>query len=73
MKRPQPMNAGAAFVQLLDEYTQVTGKEADHKVTMICKVSAERAMTQDWEWQKMTTQPGPPNLTGNNPIIPFSP
>jgi hypothetical protein len=52
MNRPKPINAAAALVQLLDEYNQVTGKEVDEKVAMICGISAERAMRQDWEWQK---------------------
>jgi hypothetical protein len=42
----------AALVQLLDEYHRVSGKDADDKVVMICKISAARAMRQDWEWHK---------------------
>lgn len=50
MNRPKPINEVAAEQQLREEYERVTGKAPDKMVGMICKISAERAMRQDWEW-----------------------
>jgi hypothetical protein len=52
MNRPKPINPTVALNQLLDEYERVSGKKPDKKVAMICEVSSERAMTQEWEWVK---------------------
>jgi hypothetical protein len=52
MNRPKPINRAAAKAQLLKEYEEVLGKKPNHPAIMICEISAERAMTQDWEWQK---------------------
>ena len=52
MNELQPVNAAFALAALLEEYTRITGKEADATVSMICEMSAERATFQDWEWQK---------------------
>lgn len=50
MNRPKPINEAAAEQQLRDEYESVTGKAPDIKAGMICQISANRAMSQDWEW-----------------------
>jgi len=54
MNRPKPINQAAAKQQLMDEYEKVSGKKLTHydPPMMICEISAERAMTQDWEWVK---------------------
>lgn len=50
MNRPKPINEAAAEQQLREEYERVMGEAPDEMAGMICKISAERAMRQDWEW-----------------------
>ena len=52
MNLPKSTNEYAAERKLLDEYERVSGKSPDEMVRMICSMSAARARTQEWEWQK---------------------
>jgi hypothetical protein len=51
-QRPTPLNKEAALKQLRDEYESVMGKPVDSLADMICEISAERAMRQNWKWVK---------------------
>ncbi len=46
------INEAVAEQQLRDGFAEVMGNEPDDLAGMICKISAERAMTQKWEWRK---------------------
>jgi len=65
MNRPKPINEAAAEQQLREEYERVSGKKLCHydPAEMICKISAERAMRQDWEWQKSDNPNWPIQIT----------
>ncbi|MFA9263002.1 MAG: hypothetical protein ACEQSB_06690 [Undibacterium sp.] len=63
MNRPKPINKAAAKQQLIEEYEKVMGKKANHPALMVCEISAERAMTQEWAWEKNDNPNWPIQLT----------
>jgi len=67
MNRPKPINEAAALQQLRDEYERVSGKKLGQHdpAAMICEISAERAMRDEWAWQKNDNPNWPIQLVWN--------